>query len=85
MVTEFDNFLRATKELDALGNAVQYSYQISDGGQAGSLGSLGAPTEITYPTFVHQTKIRPARTPHERNLAQYQCGRHRKPYQHQSV
>ncbi|MCW8200575.1 hypothetical protein D8B23_19750, partial [Verminephrobacter aporrectodeae subsp. tuberculatae] len=46
---EYDNFQRVTKQFDALGNIVRFSYQISDGSTTGQLGSLGEPTQIDYP------------------------------------
>ncbi|WP_081992267.1 RHS repeat-associated core domain-containing protein [Collimonas arenae] len=53
---EFDNFLRVVKQIDALGNATQYGYQIPDGSSSGQLGSLATATQVKYPTFVQQTK-----------------------------
>jgi RHS repeat-associated protein len=53
---EFDNFLRLTKQLDALGNTTAHSYQVADGTAAGTLGSLVYPTQVVYPTFTQQTK-----------------------------
>jgi RHS repeat-associated protein len=65
---EFDNFLRITKNLDALGNVTLSSYQVSDGTQTGTLGSLGDPTEIKYPTFTEQTKFDERGRPTSRTL-----------------
>lgn len=53
---EFDNFLRLTKQIDGLGNATQYGYNVADGSSAGALGALGDPTETTYPTFVQRKR-----------------------------
>ena len=54
--TEYDNFLRVSREVDALGNATEHRYNLSDGSQAGLLGSLGEPTELQYPTFKMQRR-----------------------------
>jgi RHS repeat-associated protein len=53
---EYDNFLRLIKRLDGSGNAIQYSYQIADGSISGALGSLNAPTETIYPTYIERTR-----------------------------
>ena len=54
---EFDNFLRITKEIDALGNVTVYSYAIPDGSGSGTLGTLYAPTEVNYPTFTKRNRL----------------------------
>lgn len=53
---EYDNFLRSTRQLDALSNATTYSYQVADGSATGSLGSLIDPTDTQFPTFREQKK-----------------------------
>ena len=53
---EFDNLLRLTRHTDPLGNATQFSYRISDGSQAGQVGSLEDPTEVKYPTFTQRVR-----------------------------
>jgi len=53
---EFDNFLRITRQADALNNVTTYGYQIADGSAAGALGSLTDATDILYPTFRRQVK-----------------------------
>ncbi|MCR6480208.1 RHS domain-containing protein [Variovorax sp. ZS18.2.2] len=55
-VIGYDTFRRITSGTDALANVTSYGYQIIDGTAAGGLGSLGAPTEIQYPTFKKQIK-----------------------------
>lgn len=55
--TEHDALLRLTRQLDGLGNTTEYSYTLMDGSASGILGSLGAPTEIRYPTYVQQNKF----------------------------
>lgn len=50
---EHDNFLRISRQVDALDNATQFSYQIADSGNAGSVTD---PTEIAYPTFTQQIR-----------------------------
>jgi RHS repeat-associated protein len=53
---EYDNFLRLTRQVDALGNITRHSYSVADGTSAGTLGSLGYPTQVVYPTFTEQTR-----------------------------
>jgi RHS repeat-associated protein len=53
---EYDNFMRRIKQLDGLGNVTFYSYQIADGSTTGALGSLNAPTETTYPTYIERMR-----------------------------
>lgn len=55
--SEFDNFLRLTKQIDGLGNTTEYGYNIADGTNAGSLGSLYSPTETKYPTFTERLRF----------------------------
>lgn len=55
--SEFDNFLRLTKEINGLGNTTEYGYTIPDGTNAGALGSLYSPTETKYPTFTQQSRF----------------------------
>jgi RHS repeat-associated protein len=54
--TAYDIFYRITSETDALTNATAYGYQITDGSVSGSIGSLGGPIDIQYPTFKKQLK-----------------------------
>lgn len=60
---EFDNFLRLTKQIDGLGNATAYSYNIPDGSGAGTLGALYDPTETQYPTFTQRQRYDPRERP----------------------
>jgi RHS repeat-associated protein len=53
----FDNFLRSTKQVDPLGNSIEFDYQISDGSTGGQLGSLGLPTQINYPTYTQHSRF----------------------------
>jgi RHS repeat-associated protein len=48
---EYDNFQRPIKYIDGMGNATRFGYSIADGTDAGTVGSLVGPTEVTYPTF----------------------------------
>jgi RHS repeat-associated protein len=54
--SEFDNFLRLTKQIDGVGNVTEYGYNIADGTSNGALGSLAGPTEIKYPTFTQRQR-----------------------------
>ena len=49
--SEFDNFLRLAKQIDGLGNVTEYSYNIADGSNTGTLASLIDPAEVKFPTF----------------------------------
>jgi RHS repeat-associated protein len=51
---EYDNFLRVSKQIDALGNTIQFNYRLIGSSETGKIGSLWDPTEITYPTYVQQ-------------------------------
>jgi RHS repeat-associated protein len=52
---EYDNFLRVAKQIDALGNTIQFDYRLIDASsETGKIGSLWTPTEISYPTYVQQ-------------------------------
>ncbi len=53
---DFDNFLRLTRQSDALGNKTDYSYYLSDGTAAGALGTLSGPVETKFPTFTRQDR-----------------------------
>jgi RHS repeat-associated protein len=53
---EYDNFMRRIKQLDGMGNVTLYSYQIADGSNTGVLGSLNAPTETTFPTYIERMR-----------------------------
>ena len=66
--SEFDNFLRLTKQIDGLGNTTEYGYTIPDGTNAGSLGSLYSPTETKYPTFTQQSRFDEQERPTSRTL-----------------
>lgn len=54
---EYDTFLRITGQADALSNATRFGYQVADGSEAGRLGSLADPVEVSYPTFTQQTRL----------------------------
>jgi len=62
-VAEFDAFLRLTREIDGMGNVTEYNYNIADGSAAGTLGSLGAPTEIKFPTYTQRQRYDQAERP----------------------
>ncbi|MCL2876149.1 MAG: RHS domain-containing protein, partial [Betaproteobacteria bacterium] len=53
---DYDTFQRLTNQSDALANATRYGYQIADGSNTGSLGSLIGPTDIQTPTSRKQIK-----------------------------
>jgi len=53
---DFDNFLRLTRQSDALGNKTDYNYYISDGTAAGVLGTLSGPVETKFPTYSQQNR-----------------------------
>jgi RHS repeat-associated protein len=61
--TEFDNFLRVTKQIDGMGNVTEFSYDVPDGSANGALGSLTAPTEIRYPTYTKRARFDQAERP----------------------
>lgn len=54
---EYDAHLRLTRHLDGLNNPTDYGYTLMDGSASGTLGSLGTPTEIRYPTYTQQNKF----------------------------
>ena len=67
---DFDNFLRLASQADAQGNVTQYGYQISDGSQAGQLGSLSGPNQVQYPTFTQQARYDARERPTSQTIIQ---------------
>ena len=55
--SEYDNFLRLVRDIDALGHQTQYAYNVADGSASGVLGALVDPTEVQYPTYTERNRL----------------------------
>jgi RHS repeat-associated protein len=65
---QFDPFLRLTREVDAVGNIIEYSYALPDGSGNAAVGALFDPTEIRFPTFTERQRYDQRERPTSRTL-----------------